>query len=339
MYVTSYRSFKNLDNSTALSEIEKTYNSNNQAIKNEYAVIYKLIKTKNTALSSKLKDIHSHYFRCLQYEESRQFLIEEHCNHNSISLSRHNLYHDNSNELRESILSYFSKYKTFLNEVAVYLSRTDLKDIRGIRSKSFGSMLESLKYIDSDMNLIQVLKDSTSFNEKVFFFRDKFIEHPKKTYDFYIETKPFCGSMLIPAIVSERNRSLDETIKDELAEANEDPNCFLELTTMGIASKNLFNYYYHIRDKNQQYLKETGIELYAKSIPSYEVFDNTKSHFSKYGIHYHIFPDPELESLAKSINIDMGKIENKEIIMLDYISPNYILCQKHLYYLLKIIFC
>lgn len=330
MYIKSYKSFRNENNSLEIEHIKQTYDRQRKEINDKYLLIFKTFKAMNDAIAGKFKDIHNQYFACLSSDELRQNLVGEHCNHCSVTLAQHNLYHENSTQLKEQILNYFSKYKTFLNELAIFLCRTELASMRGVRSKSFGSLLESVKENISDNNAILLLKKHGQYFEDVLFFRDKYIEHPKRTYDFYIATQPFEGSILIPAIVTEKESTQEELFRNEILEMNEDLDMKLELSTIGIESENLFNYYYHVIDINQSYIQNTRLVIDEYTLPIFKIFDNTKTHFIKYGIHYHCFPDPELDGLVNQVFVDSSN-QKSNASMINYKSPSYFDCQKHLY--------
>ena len=309
--------------------VKKEYNQIKTNIKQKYLLIYNTLKTKNAVLVSSLKDLYNQLFICLNLEEERQILIEEHCNHSSIYLIRHEEYHEKSNILVNSILTYFSRYKTFLNELTIYFSRNVLKDKRNIKIKSFGSLLSSIKnYEDSDLFILLLKKYKERF-ENILYFRDKYIEHSKESYEFNLITIPYKGCTLRPTIKKdeESDNLLEKLIQEDRVDKEK---IKLELITVGDPQfPNCFIFYYHVHNYRYPYFEDAKLAIpKLDALPGevlFEVSDNTEIHFKKYGVHHHVFPDQELIHLANRINSNKtNQIIDDKNISINYVSPNYI---------------
>jgi hypothetical protein len=275
--------------------IKQRYSQIRETINTKYKVLLNTIKSINIPLYNSFRSIFETYMNCIDLEESRQLSIEEHCTTNSVSLKQHEKYHLISNDLKDAILNLFSKFKTFLNELTIFFSKTYLTKFNGLRFKSFHSFYKSIIKMDTKNKL---LKDILSFGaviEDALIYRDKYIEHPKELYTFNLKTTPFEGSILMATKMEnnpKQNLSINE--QKELYKFNKDDKLFVLTYSSNITGNGLV-YNYHLRPssifpKPSPLIKQLNIPI-LQGEALFQSFDETSIHFHEYGVHGHSFSD------------------------------------------------
>jgi hypothetical protein len=221
----------------------------------------------------------------------RQELVEKHCNQeNQLTLSMHEEYHEINAVLLSDINSFFSMIKTYLNSLALFIKEIiPQSQLRGLRFKSFGSLVESAKWTaESDLPNSElrkfIAKNGAEFEKNFVEYRDKHLEHPGKLFD-----KTISSSNGVPKIIHYDRKGNSE---NQVSDTNNDKiHTQKERITM-ITSEGHEVTFFHIALSENIKLGT----LIKQGQPLGEPYDSTGSHFKKYGCHYHVFTAPEIDN-------------------------------------------
>ena len=214
----------------------------------------------------------------------RQELVEIHCNQeDQLTLSMHEEYHEINALLLSDINSFFSMIKTYLNSLALFIKEIiPQSQLRGLRFKSFGSLVESAKRTaESDLPNSElrkfIAKSGAEFEKNFVEYRDKQLEHPGKLSDGVPKIIHYDSKGNSENQVSDTNNDKIHTKKERITMVTPEGH---EVTFFHIAlSKNI----------ERDTLIEQGQTLG-------EPYDSTGSHFKRFGCHYHVFTAPEIDN-------------------------------------------
>ena len=220
----------------------------------------------------------------------RQQLVEKHCSqHNQLTLEMHEEYHEINTLLISDINSFFSMIKTFLNSLALFLKEViPQSELRGLRFKSFGSLVESAKRTaESNLpnkELRQIIASKgAEFENKYVEYRDKQLEHPGKLTD-----KSTSSANGVPKIIHyDRKTNIDHGETKKTDEIRTSEECITIMSPEGYKLT-----YFHIAP-SEDLDKSPSIN---QGQPIGTPYDSSGLHFKKYGYHYHVFSSPEIES-------------------------------------------
>lgn len=288
--------------------IDKIWNSVVLAERELAEKIDPLMKVKLRTFIESLKDVKRCYTKALYLHDQRQNLIELHCAKENLFLETHHQYHCVTEELLYEMRIFFSSYKTCLNALTLWLGEfIPEKERRGLRMKSFGSLIDSLDKVKPEnklANLIKILREQGQRIDKEFIsYRDIMIEHPRQ--------------LSRGNIVSEDNMSrimhFTESANDFYPNGkeldNEAKKIILEKVQLKMVDES-YLYYYHIK------LNVESGKMLNKGEAFGHVYDETKVHFETYGSHTHIFSSSDF----KGNIMDSFGIAIKEIMKSPY--PN-----------------
>ena len=221
----------------------------------------------------------------------RRDLLEKHCGQDSqVTLSMHEEYHRINTLLISDINSFFSMVKTYLNSLALFIKEIiPQSQLRSLRFKSFGSLVKSAKQTaESNLPNLELRKVLSTvgeeFEKRFVEYRDKQIEHPIKLID-----KSISSSGGAPKIIHyDRNGSQ----KNEAHISNNDIIYRKEERITVLTPEGLEITMFHIAlSKN---IKPDSLIKQGKPIG--KPYDSTGTHFKKFGSHYHIFWDSEIDN-------------------------------------------
>ena len=220
----------------------------------------------------------------------RQEMVERHCNHEAqLTLSMHEEYHEINALLLSDINSFFSMIKTYLNSLALFIKEiVPQSQLRGLRFKSFGSLIESAKRTaESDLPNSELRKflanSGAEFEDKFVVYRDKQLEHPGKLSD-----KSISSSDGVPKIIHyDRNANS----KNQASDTNNDKGYSNKERITIVTPEGHEVTFFHI-GLSKNIVPGMMIE---QGQPLGEPYDSTGSHFQKFGCHYHVFTAPEID--------------------------------------------
>jgi hypothetical protein len=247
------------------------------------------IHTAISRLIAAIDQVSTCFTRVNEGAQHRQELVEIHCSQrNQPTLAMHEEYHEINAQLIADLTSYFSMVKTFLNSLALFIKEMiPQSKLRGLRFKSFGSLVESAKRtVASNMpnkELRQIIASKgAEFENKYVQYRDKHIEHPGKLTD-----KSISSANGVPNIIH-----YDRKAKTDCEEGKQTDEVHTREECITITSPEGYNLtFFHIAPSKD--LDETSSINNGQSIGT--PYDSTGLHFKKYGYHYHVFSSPEIE--------------------------------------------
>lgn len=244
------------------------------------------LKTKLKAYIETINDVKRCFARLSGLHNRRQDLIEIHCTSGIISLNDHEQYHAVSDELLHEVKTFFSIYKTCLNSFTTFLQEAIPEaNRRGLRMKSFGSLIDSLEKYPPKENvllpLIKILSDQgRNIDKGMMAYRDKMIEHPKELSRGTLTTSE--GST---KIIHGKNVELDF-----YPTSQEIDHTDISITSLKICfDDGSYCFYYHI-NPSQKIVPGKTVNL--DEILGC-VYDETEIHFKTHGPHTHVFTSPD----------------------------------------------
>ena len=141
-------------------------------------------------ITSSLDQVSICFQRINEGSLKRQELVDLHCVLEvSLTLTEHENYHKINEFLLSDIKTFFLIIKTYLNSLALFIKDIiPQSQLRGLRFKSFGSLVDSAKKTAEsnypNLKLRKLLaKNGDEFEKKFVEYRDKTIEHPGKLTD------------------------------------------------------------------------------------------------------------------------------------------------------------
>lgn len=206
---------------------------------------------------------------------ARERAIAFHCRRPDLPLSLHEAYYELSDALGADVASTWSRMKTFLNALALFVKESiPATQTRGLRFKSFGALVASAPQSSATDALKTLIEHGGADLEVEFItYRDKMIEHPGKLRSRGLHTGS--STRIIHNVAPGRG----ETAGDRL------PGQILvhELPSGGRIV------YFHIAPSVQPGpIRELPQSVGVVADPGHE-------HFSRRGSHYHIFSTPDVD--------------------------------------------
>lgn len=218
-----------------------------------------------------------------KYEEKRQFFIELHCLIVPIRLTDHEIYHEVSESLINEMRNFFSKAKILLNDFTVLIDvLIPETKRRGLRTKSFGSLVKSASKIgfkDKSIERLRVLISTLGLeiDNSILFYRDKYIEHSKtldRGYLLSLDGKSQIAHNKNICFVASDVGQIDKMDKNLI---------FVEDVVKLSIEPDEEILYFHIDSKlniGQSVTKDSQIG---------KMHDSSKVHFHEFGVHSHMF--------------------------------------------------
>lgn len=317
----------------ARGEIERLYGEIRKQLKKRFWVCHSALKVNSREIARYFKVLYDICIGCVESEKKRQILIEKHCSTSSVTLRLHESYHEESDNLRDGIITFFGQVKTFLNQFAAYLSRTSLSQVSGVRFKSFHSLLDSISGVNDTTEMLKSVSEFSGHIRGALDFRDKYLEHPGKTYAFQVQSIPYNGSSIIAYDATPATP--DESSLETLAKIQSfDRDTLLHVNTLGCKPlTDGLNFYYHVRRPPKANLLNPPVapnyHVVGPGQELFEVHDETEIHFLEYGPHSHSFTDPDLVSLDSKIFDPEHRLDTEKNLYLpiknrNRMSPNYL---------------
>jgi hypothetical protein len=258
-----------------------------------------------TALSriiSALNQVGICFRRINEQAMRRQELLERHCNEEKQpTLAIHEEYHEINVLLLSDINSFFSMIKTYLNSLALFIKEIiPQSQLRGLRFRSFGSLVESAKRT-AESNLPNsklrrwLAKNGANFETNFVEYRDKQLEHPGKLTD-----KSISSANGVPKLIHyDRLTKIDHEETKKPDEIHTREECITIMSQEGYKVT-----FFHIAPSED--LDKSS--LIKQDQPIGTPYDSTGLHFKKYGCHYHVFASPEIESSLMEQTAPGGEI-------------------------------
>lgn len=261
----------------------------------------------HTAISrivSALNQVSICFRRVNEGDMRRQQLVERHCSqdqYNQLTLAMHEEYHEINTLLISDINTLFSMIKTYLNSLALFIKEViPQSQLRGLRFKSFGSLVESAKRT-AESNLPNkalrglIASKGAEFENRYVGYRDKQLEHPGKLTD-----KSISSTNGVPKIIHyDRKTIIDHGETKEPDIFHDRKECITIMSPEGYKVT-----YFHIAPFGDLD-KSPSIN---QGQPVGTPYDSTDLHFKKYEYHCHIFSSSEIASSLMEQTAQGGEI-------------------------------
>lgn len=243
-------------------------------------------------LESDFKSVSMSFEEIKTRHSLRQSLIELQCNMDiGLPIVVHEKYHEVYESLIHSLKTYFGQTKTFLNTITKFIGDVlPQESVKGINTNSFGNFIHNfLKKKPTNKSLLQLQEICQDEGQYLLhtsvFYRNKYIEHISSFEQGDLQTSPDGSVSLHYGKKIFRN---DDLLSEEESGASD--------RAYSISDPYIDRYlidYENDRDVVFLHIKPYRMHLPGEVVHAGEsigyMYDNTKTHFDRFGRHAHVF--------------------------------------------------